>query len=68
VKIYLGGKEPVFLSCELSKRHMVRDVIKHVLTLYRKEKLKVFDCSADQPHCFDLRHIDDDSDCDSEDE
>ena len=49
VKIFLGGKEPIFLNCELSKRHVVRDVIKHVLTMYRKEKMKVFECPADQP-------------------
>ena len=46
----------------------MRDVIKHALTLYRKEKMNVFECPADQPQCFDLRQIDDDSDYDSEEE
>jgi hypothetical protein len=51
--------------CELSKKHLVRDVIKHVLTLYRRSKLKIFEAPADQPQCFDLRHVDDDSDISS---
>lgn len=49
VKIFLGGKEPIFITCELSRRHVVRDVIKHVLTIYRRDKMKVFECPVDQP-------------------
>ena len=35
-KIFIGGKEPVFVKCELSRNYIVDDVIRHVLTLYRK--------------------------------
>jgi hypothetical protein len=63
IKIYIGGKDATNIQCDLSKKHLVKDVIKHVLTLYRKNKcLKIFECPSDQPQCFDLRQIDDDSD------
>lgn len=63
IKIFIGGKDNTNIQCDLSKKHLVKDVIKHVLTLYRKNKnLKIFECPTDQPQCFDLRHIDDDSD------
>lgn len=39
MKFYIGGKLPVSIGpVELSKKNLVRDVIKHVLTLYRKNK------------------------------
>ena len=38
VRFSIGGKKPVFIECELSKRHTAGDVIKHLLTLYRKNK------------------------------
>jgi hypothetical protein len=63
IKIYIGGKDATNIQCDLSKKHLVKDVIKHVLTLYRKNKsLQIFECPSDQPLFFDLRHIDDDSD------
>jgi hypothetical protein len=69
VKIFIGGKSPDdFIECELSKKHLVKDVIKHVLTLYRKNKIKIFECPADKPDCFDLRHLDDDSDLSDSDD
>jgi hypothetical protein len=38
VRIYIGGKKPLFISCDLSKKHIVKDVIKHALTVYRRDK------------------------------
>ena len=49
--------------CELSRKHKVSDVIRHVLTLYRKRpeiKDGVKFVSDDRPEAFDLRHVDDD--------
>lgn len=70
VRIYLGGKKPVFVECALSKKHVVLDVVKHVLTLYRKDKnLKeqvTFECPDTEPTGFELRQVDDDSDCSSD--
>ena len=38
-KFFIGGKEPLFVGpCDLSQNHNVKDVIKHVLTLYRRNK------------------------------
>ena len=54
---------------DLSRKHKVKDVIKYVLTLYRKNKelknqvdLEYADC----PEAFELRHVDDDSDSSSD--
>lgn len=58
------------MDCALSKKHIVSDVIKHVLTLYRKDKkLKEevsFECPDTEPAGFELRQVDDDSDCSSD--
>lgn len=72
VKFYLGGKSPEFIGpVDLSRKHIVKDVIRHVLTLYRKNKdlkikmpLEYTDC----PEAYELRHVDEDSDssCSSE--
>jgi hypothetical protein len=48
IKIYIGGKDATNIQCDLSKKHLVKDVIKHVLTLYRKNKsLQIFECPSD---------------------
>ena len=52
----------------LSKNYCVRDVIRYVLTLYRKNKEVSQQVPLDfttQPECYELRHIDDDSDSSS---
>jgi len=70
LKVFIGGAKPVSVGCDLSKKHSVADVIKHVLTTVRKDKdMKgrvEFECPITEPYGFELRHIDDDSD--SEDE
>ena len=38
VKFAIGGKKPLFYACDLSRKHQAKDVIKHLLTLYRKDK------------------------------
>jgi hypothetical protein len=38
VRFSIGGKIPLFIECDLSKRHTAKDVIRHLLTLYRKKK------------------------------
>ena len=67
----MGGKSPEFVGpVDLSKNHTVKDVIKHVLTLYRKNKdlkSKVNLDYADVPEAYELRHVEDDSD-DSDEE
>lgn len=67
----MGGKSPEFVGpVNLSKNHKVKDVIKHVLTLYRKNKdlkNKVNLDFADVPEAYELRHVEDDSD-DSDEE
>ena len=65
IKFYIGGKSADdFIITDLSKKHVVRDVIKYVLTLIRKDaalKNKVqFRNSLDDHDMFELRHIDDD--------
>ena len=35
VKFALGGKKPVYLTCELSRKHFVKEVINHLLILYK---------------------------------
>jgi hypothetical protein len=38
IKFWIGGKKPLCVGpCELSRKHKVSDVIRHVLTLYRKK-------------------------------
>lgn len=66
IKFFLGGKSPEYIGpVDLSKNHQVKDVIKHVLTLYRKNKdlkTKVQLEFADVPEAYELRHVEDDSD------
>ena len=70
VRFSIGGKKPVFIECDLSKKHLAKDVVRHVLTLYRKNKAikeKVqFSASVEEPEAFELRYVEDDSDSDSE--
>jgi len=70
VRFSIGGKKPVFIECDLSKKHLAKDVVRHVLTLYRKNKVikeKVqFSASVEEPEAFELRYVEDDSDSDSE--
>lgn len=73
IKFYIGGKSPVFLGpIDLSKQFLVKDVIGYILTLYRNNKTvkqQVELEHADQPDCYELRHIDDDlSDSDEDQE
>lgn len=63
---------PLFMECDLSKRHTAKDVIRHLLTLYRKNKdireKHQFKVPLDEPAAFELRHIEDDSDSDFSDD
>lgn len=72
VRFSIGGKVPVFIECDLSKRHTSKDVIKHLLTIYRKNKAvqekHKFNAPLDLPEAFELRHIEDDSDSDFSDD
>lgn len=72
VRFAIGGKAPVFIECDLSKRHTTKDVIRHLLTQYRKNKeardKHQFTAPLDEPGAFELRHIEDDSDSDFSDE
>ena len=55
----------------LSKEHLVKDVIKHVLTLYRRNKTlrqQVKLDLPDVPEVYEFRHIDDDSDSSSDEQ
>ena len=58
VRFSIGGKKPVFIECDLSKKHLAKDVVRHVLTLYRKNKAireKVqFSASVEEPEAFEL--------------
>lgn len=67
---FIGGKVPVSIGpVELSKNFKVKEVIKFVLTLYRKNKAVNTAVKleyATQPECFELRIVDDDSDDDSD--
>ena len=39
IKFFIGGKSAdTFVETDLSKKHTVRDVIKHVLTLVRRDQ------------------------------
>ena len=54
IKFFIGGKcADDYVETDLSKKHVVREVIKHVLTLVRKNPiLKMcvkFDCPLDEP-------------------
>jgi hypothetical protein len=54
IKFYIGGKNAdTFIVTDLSKRHLVRDVIKHILTLVRRDQIMKqfagFDCPLDEP-------------------
>ena len=54
----------------LSRKHIVKDVIRYVLTLYRKNKelkSKVELEYADCPDAYELRHVDDDFDSSASD-
>lgn len=70
ITFWIGGKKPLKIGpCELSRKHKVSDVIRHVLTLYRKKpeiKDVVKFASDDRPEAFDLRHVDDDDSGDSD--
>ena len=70
IKFYIGGKLPLSIGpITLSKEHLVKDVIKHVLTLYRRNKEIKSQANLDipdVPDVYELRHVDDDSDCSSE--
>ena len=70
VQFSIGGKHPVFISCDLSKKHTASEVIKHVLTLCRKnkevlEKIK-FNAQLNEVDAFELRLVNDE-DSDSSD-
>jgi hypothetical protein len=54
IKFFIGGKTADdCIETDLSKKHVVREVIKHVLTLVRSDpilKMTVkFDCALDEP-------------------
>ena len=39
IKFFIGGKSADdYIDTDLSKKHMVREVIKHVLTLVRRDR------------------------------
>lgn len=62
----------MFIECDLSKRHTAKDVIRHLLTQYRRNKevreRHQFTAPLDEPGAFELRHIEDDSDSDFSDD
>ena len=72
VRFSIGGKVPLFIECDLSKRHTAKDVIRHLLTQYRRNKevreRHKFTAPLDEPAAFELRHIEDDSDSDFSDD
>jgi hypothetical protein len=54
------------LTCELSRKHFVKEVISHVLTLYKgnkdlRQKVGFKEELLDLPEAFSLRLVDDDS-------
>lgn len=73
VDFSIGGKQPdAFIKgCELSKAHLAKDVVKHVLTQLRKNRalqdLVKFKNDLTDPEGFQLKQVEDDSD-DSEQE
>lgn len=72
VDFAIGGKSPDhFITCELSKNHLTKDVIKHLMTQLRKNKemaeAVAFKAPLTEPEAFQLRYAEDESDSDEED-
>lgn len=64
IRIYLFST-PKFININIYKKSLVGEVVKHVMTLYRKDKLLNGSCPLnypDEPNAYELRLIDDDED------